>query len=143
MTAPSYRVEENGQVLIEKYPGEWHSYDTQYHIRAELIEGGIQARLFDYLNKPATLSGIEISFQMGNDEVIVESKSGIAILTTDSPITHAFVSSPGMRPAEIGELPELLSGSELTELQAENAILGELLVKMELRLLSLEGRRGS
>jgi len=147
------RIEENGQVMMERHTGEWTHYDMQYHIRAELVDGGVSAVLFDYLGQPAELSGVEVSFQLDGEEFVIATESGVATLLDDRPISYAYISSsfPGVKPAQIGEPPKELTdidlmGAQLVErelealeFKAENAMLGGLLVQLELRLLALEG----
>lgn len=125
MASPNYRVQENGQVLIERYSGEWVHYDMQYHIRAEFVQGGVQASIYDYLNKPADISGAKVTFQVGEKEITLNSEAGRAIFYTESPIAYTYVTSPGMRPAEIGQQP--IEADLIGELKEENSKLNELL----------------
>lgn len=145
------QIEDNGQVMIEREPGFWVQYDMQHHIRAEFVEGGVKAEIFDFLGEPTSLDGVEIYFKVGTDDISVLSESGVAVLQSNVPIGYAIVSSPGMRPAEVGEPPKELTDIDLMgvqlvqrelealELKAENTMLGGLLVELELRLLALEG----
>ncbi|RJX40857.1 hypothetical protein D3P09_02205 [Paenibacillus pinisoli] len=154
MLPKNTRIEENGQVMIERNPGEWVHHSMRYHIRAELVDGGVRAALFDYLGQPAELSGVKVSFQLAaGEEFLIETRAGVATLLDDRPISYVYISSnyPGVDPAEIGQQPNPLMdidlmGAQLVqqelealELKAINAMLGAQMVQMELRLLALEG----
>lgn len=151
----NYQIEDNGQVLYERDPGEWVHYDMQYHIRAEIMESTVYAYLFDYLGESAPLEGVPISFRVNEQETIVESLSGVATLSVSQQVAHIVITAPSIRGTEIGEpvnppseieiIGEQLVQRELEalELKAENQMLGEQLVAMELRLLALEGGAGA